>query len=82
VKSVTSDSFIISYNEVKVGLKESERYHLGLVKDDVLNIVTDFFTDKQRRDIFNRLQSNNSIRPRDYDVYFKLPEIVSDSDQE
>jgi len=87
VKSITSNSFIISYNEVSVGLENREKYHLGLVKDGVLNIITDFFTNKNRQEIFGQLQINNSIRPRDYDVYFKLPErnnneVEANSDKE
>ncbi|MFZ4522752.1 MAG: sacsin N-terminal ATP-binding-like domain-containing protein [Bacteroidales bacterium] len=75
VKSISSDSFIISSNEVNVGIKEKERYHIALVEGVKIFLVEDFFLNDERVAEFNALRNCSSIRPIDYEVFFKLPEI-------
>jgi hypothetical protein len=80
VKSVSSHSFIISLNEIKVALKEKEKYHLGLVKNGELNIIKDFFIDEGRISKFNELLSYGAIRPIDFEVYFDLKPSTTDAE--
>jgi len=75
VKSISSDSFIISANEVNVGINERERYHLALVEGLKIFLVEDFFLNEERVVEFNSLRNSSSIRPLDYEVYFKLPAL-------
>jgi hypothetical protein len=74
VKSYSGSSFIISANEIRKGLVLKEKYHLALVKDQSIYFVTDYFVNELRKVEFEALNSNNSIRPLDYEIYFKLPE--------
>ncbi|MBC7389678.1 MAG: DUF3883 domain-containing protein [Opitutaceae bacterium] len=75
VKSISGDSFIISSNEVNVGIKNKELYHLALVKDSAIYLVEDFFLDPERVEEFNSLSNNPSIKPLDYQIYFQLPHL-------
>jgi hypothetical protein len=80
IKSVSSHSFMISLNEIRVALKEKEKYHLGLVKNGELNIIKDFFIDQARVLKFQELLSYGAIRPIDFEVYFNLNPIITNAD--
>ncbi len=72
VKSISDDSFIISANEVNVGIERKENYHLALVSGKDIYFVKDFFLDEVRVAEFNVLRNSGSIRPLDYEVYFQI----------
>jgi hypothetical protein len=70
--SSTGNSFIISANEVTVGIENKENYHLALVNGLKINFVEDFFLNETRLAEFNILRNSASIRPLDYEVYYKI----------
>ncbi|MET3539184.1 sacsin N-terminal ATP-binding-like domain-containing protein [Chryseobacterium limigenitum] len=72
VKSSTGNSFIISNNEVSVGIDNKENYHLALVNGYDICFVEDFFLNEARVSEFNTLRNSASIRPLDFEVYYKL----------
>lgn len=72
VKSVSDRSFIISANEVEVGLTNKEKYHLALVNDNEISLIIDFFLDKVRIQHFKTVQQCGSIRSLDFEVFFEL----------
>ena len=73
VKSSLGNSFIISTNEVTVGIQYKEDYHLALVKGQNIYFVEDFFLDETRLAEFNVLRNSASIRPLDYEVFYSIP---------
>lgn len=73
VKSVSSDSFIISANEVRVALENTEKYHLALVQGQDIHLVKDFFLNQERVKTFNFLRENGSVRSLNFEVFFSLP---------
>lgn len=77
VKSVSNDSFIISAHEVFIAFQNKDRYHLGLVKDDQIYIVENFFDTDEWRDNFELVQVASSIRPIDFEVFFELPDTIN-----
>jgi hypothetical protein len=78
VKSVSSNSFIISVNEIRKALAEKEKYHLCLVKDGEINIITDFFNDENRCSTFNQLLGYSFVVPTDFEVYINFSETVNE----
>lgn len=73
VKSSSSgQSFIISANEVNVGIENKENYHLALVNGLNINFVEDFFLNETILAEFNVLRNSASIRPLDYEVFYKM----------
>jgi hypothetical protein len=73
VKSCSNGkSFIISANEVDVGIENKENYHLALVSGFKIHFVEDFFLDESRLAEFELLRNRSSIRPLEYEVYFNL----------
>jgi len=74
VKSVSGNSFIISSNEVNVGITNKENYHLALVADLDIYLIEDFFLDEERVAEFNSFKKSSSIRPLDYEVQFIFKE--------
>ncbi len=74
VKSYSRNSFIITANEISKGFSAPERYHIALVKDNSIFIVEDYFLNQKRKEEFEILNSNKSIKPLDFVIYFKLPE--------
>lgn len=80
VKSVSGDSFIISSNEVNVGILNKGNYQLALVEGSDIYLVDDFFLDEERVAEFNSFTKSSSIRPLDYEVHFIFKaSIVSNS---
>ncbi|MFH6951431.1 DUF3883 domain-containing protein [Flavobacterium sp. FlaQc-51] len=74
VKSSSSGNrFIISANEVAVGIENKENYHLALVSGLNISIVEDFFLNETRLAEFNLLRNSLSIRPLDYEVFYSIP---------
>ena len=78
VKSVSSNSFIISINEIRKALAEKQKYHLCLVKNGEINIITDFFNDENRRSTFNQLLGYSFVVPTDFEVYINFSETVNE----
>ncbi len=73
VKSSSSGhSFIISANEVTVGIENKQNYHLALVNGLNINFVEDFFLNETRLAEFNLLRNSASIRPLDYEVFYNI----------
>lgn len=70
VKSVSGNSFIISSNEVNVGILNKENYQLALVEGSDIYLVDDFFLDEERVAEFNSFTKSSSIRPLDYEVHY------------
>jgi hypothetical protein len=73
--SSNGNSFIISANEVNVGIENKESYHLAIVNGLNITFVEDFFINETRLAEFNALRNSPSIRPLDYEVYFKFDKI-------
>lgn len=74
VKSSSSGHrFIISANEVNVGIENKKNYHLALVTGLNINFVEDFFLNETRLEEFNILRNSASIRPLDYEVFYIIP---------
>ncbi|WP_367769064.1 DUF3883 domain-containing protein [Flavobacterium sp. WC2421] len=94
VKSSSSGhSFIISANEVAVGIENKQNYHLALVNGLNINFVEDFFLNETRLAEFNALRNSASIRPLDYEVFYNTPktnrksevkieDVINDCDKE
>ena len=80
VKSMSSNCFILSLNEVRRAIDEKEKYHLCLVKGNELNLITDFFLDVNRLSAFDQLLSCSSIIPTDFEVYVNLDPIHDETD--
>jgi hypothetical protein len=72
IKSYSGNSFIISANEISKGFSAPEKYHIALVKDKSIFIVEDYFLNEKRKEEFEILNSNNSVKPLDFVIYFKL----------
>lgn len=73
--SSTGNSFIISANEVTVGIENKENYHLALVNGLKINFIEDFFLNETRLAEFNLLRNSASIRPLNYEVFYNIPQI-------
>ena len=72
--SSNGTSFIISANEVNIGIANKENYHLAIVNNNKIYFVEDFFLTETRLAEFNLLRNSSSIRPLDYEVFFKFTE--------
>lgn len=72
VKSFSGESFIISLNEVNVGIQNRNHYQLALVEGMNIYLVDDFFQNDERIEEFTNLCSNASIKPLDFEVFIDL----------
>lgn len=79
VKSVSGNSFIISSNEVNVGILNKENYQLALVEGSDIYLVDDFFLDEERVTEFNSFTKSLSIRPLDYEVHYIFKASIASS---
>ncbi|KGO88993.1 DUF3883 domain-containing protein [Flavobacterium suncheonense] len=77
VKSSAGNSFIISNNEVSVGIENKDNYHLALVNSHDIYFIEDFFLDEERVSEFKALRNSTSIRPIDFEVYYNIPKLKS-----
>jgi len=69
VKSTSGNSFIISSNEVNVGILNKQNYHIALVNGLNIYLIEDFFDDERIVE-FNIFRTSSSIRPLNYEVNF------------
>ena len=72
VKSMSGDSFIMSANELEKGIKYKEKYHLALVKDNKINLITDFFKNSNVHKEFDIITSTQLIRPHNFEIYLQI----------
>ena len=79
VKSVSGNSFIISSNEVNVGILNKENYQLALVEGSDIYLVDDFFLDEERVAEFNSFTKSSFIKPLDYEVHFIFKACIASS---
>lgn len=75
VKSFSGGSFIISLNEVKVGIDNRDQYQLALVEGTDIFLIDDFFQNEERVEEFDSLCSKASIKPLDFEVFIDLSYI-------
>ncbi len=74
VKSVGRDSFIISLNEVQVGLEKKQFYQLAVVHGGEIYLDTAYFLNGEMAMAFDGMLSNSNIQPLSFEVGWTVPQ--------
>jgi hypothetical protein len=62
----------VSDNELSVAFSNKDRYHLGLVTSDSINIDRGFFRRHQLEDEYNQINSGIYIKPCDFEIFVNV----------